>query len=484
MENPSPFSEWPREKLEEQVIKGLKHIKALRKQNTELLEAAHELETRLANQMQMASELAEENDRLQSKSKTSGFTIGNIGKTITSMITGSHGSLILDSNTSSISIDPIRMDESPEVISLRSRLKNIQDEIDESRRNETTVREFAESLQKRIEQREAVFAKISSDNDIQKKENHRLQQHLNETLTKVEGLDATIERLEKELLEAQSLTAHGPELAVMSTNLQNLAAKHSELVEQHELLKSETIEARVAREETERRNEQLKESLKKATRANKDKDDEIQALKQRLVDACDERGQIGQQFDGVRELVALREREIADLKAQLKELSERLDSGRGSVAVEAKVAQMQRMLERSNELYADMQERAAKDSARVRELEAQLHSAKSLGRPICSVETPSGEYVICENGRWFREHSSAKNVPKIAPGCACRDQETQTEKSPNDEYVKALVVKYFLAEGKARHQMVPVILDVLGVNSGERHAIMNRPRGGLSLFGS
>ena len=115
MENPSPFSEWPREKLEEQVIKGLKHIKALRKQNTELLEAAHELETRLANQMQMASELAEENDRLQSKSKTSGFTIGNIGKTITSMITGSHGSLILDSNTSSISIDPIRMDESPEV---------------------------------------------------------------------------------------------------------------------------------------------------------------------------------------------------------------------------------------------------------------------------------------------------------------------------------------------------------------------------------
>ena len=482
-EKANPFSEWPREKLEEQVIKGLKHIKALRKQNTDLMEAAQKLENRLNEQIQITGELADENERLQNSHKQTGFAIGNIGKTLTSMIKGSHHDLILEQDKETITIEAVKCDESPEVISLRAFVKQAQMQASESQQNEKTIREFAESLQKKMEQREVVLTEATSKCEAQRRENGKLQLELEEARRTGAELKAKIERLEAALAEAQSLAAPAFELASANTNLEKLAAKHSELVEQHELLKNETIEARVAREETERKNEQLKESLKKAVRANKDKDDEIHALKQRLIDVKDERGEIGQQFDGLRELVSVREREISEMKAQITELTDRLNTGRGSVAVEAKVSQMQRMIEKSNELYADMQERAAKDAARVRELEVQLHSAKSPGNPLFNVETSSGEFVLCENGRWFRGHSSAASLTLNTGSHSDKDTQTETTTN-NNEYLKTLIVKFFRANSKAQRELMPVILDVLGVSAAEKHSLVYKPRGPFSFFQS
>ena len=65
------LSSMPREKLEEQLIKNLKFIKSLKKQNLEAIQSVEELDNKLKIQIEennklvdIANKLQEENDKL------------------------------------------------------------------------------------------------------------------------------------------------------------------------------------------------------------------------------------------------------------------------------------------------------------------------------------------------------------------------------------------------------------------------------------
>jgi DNA repair exonuclease SbcCD ATPase subunit len=225
-------------------------------------------------------------------------------------------------------------------------------------------------------------------------------------------------------------------------------------------------------------------------RIHKEKDDEISTNRQTILELKEEIGQNEKQFEGLRAILEMRDSEIGHLKKELAVQNDRIEHGRGSAALEARASQAQKMVEKSNALYAELHEQAAKNAARAKELEIQLHEAKATGRPVCKVSSPIGDFVLCENGRYMRGQLRAE-VPRFV--CVERpavdekavQAEIEAQKVDTDLYLRGLVLQYLKLDEKAKSQMIPVLLGVLGVGEAEardiREATAARPR--FSLFG-
>jgi DNA repair exonuclease SbcCD ATPase subunit len=387
----------------------------------------------------------------------------------------------------SFSVPPLeRTDDSPQILSLKAVIDKLELQLRNAAANEAAMREFVSSLQQKLEGKEIQLSSLQRNLDSLSLENSDLNLSLVSTGSKIQHLHSTIDSLkstlettESELSALRSISAQLPELQSANATLQSIAAGNNELTEQCERLKSEIVESRIARQECDRQVEQLRDSLKKAMRIHKDKDDEIHTLKQTILDLRDEVSQMAQQFDGVREMVSARDREILTLRQEIAARDDRLERGKGSAAVELRMAQVQRMLEKSNALYAEMHEKATKADSRVHELEIRLHEAKANGAPFCKMLTSLGEFVLCENGRYFRGASRA-DVPRFV----CTEAKSMAEKEvqvdvgveggklAQNPYLRNLIVQYFRMEGRGRKQMVPVILGVLQVEEAEAQSII------------
>jgi hypothetical protein len=196
-----------------------------------------------------------------------------------------------------------------------------------------------------------------------------------------------------------------------------------------------------------------------------------------------------EQIQGMDEILGLKEQEIATLKKEIVALDNRLQTGKGSSDIETKLAQAQRMLEKSNRLYVEMQAKAAQSESRVRELEVQIHQLTTTAEPSFQIELPMGSIMLCANGRYYRGRTNGK-VQQFVCAEKMRTTETyvQTElfaEPEKDEYLKQLLLQFFRGDDRLRAQMAPIILGFLGVSDTEVRAIVSgdRARARFTLFG-
>jgi DNA repair exonuclease SbcCD ATPase subunit len=188
------------------------------------------------------------------------------------------------------------------------------------------------------------------------------------------------------------------------------------------------------------------------------------------------------QLGSLKELNVHQDSEIQAMRRDIQNLEDRLEKGKSSLAVEAKMAQVQKMITKSNEMYAAMQERARTADARVKELEVQVYQLTAMGPPTAHFLSPIGEFVLCANGRYLKGHP-----PEKVQTFVCNEQKRidhkQIQAEPGggdererDQYLKQLVLQYFRADDKARRQMTTVILGVLGLDEVESRAILSGER--------
>jgi DNA repair exonuclease SbcCD ATPase subunit len=476
-----PLSALSREKLEDQTLQLLQQYKSLRRQNDEFRSAIKDLEGRLNAQILINQQLQDENQRLQSRAGAFGIT--SIGKTLTSMIGRRSVAPEFASGLGSVSVPPIEGNEdNPQVLQLKSLVAKLMEDVAMSKKNESAIRDFAAELQAKSERKETDLESLQGKLRSVREENSRLVCELATSDGQIDTLNRRIGHLEVELAEFKTVSAQVGGLIEANSDLQELSVKYHRLLEQYDFLKDEMVQLRVAKEETERQNVQMGELLKKSSAASKSQESEVHRLSQSLQDLGEERAQLEMQLGSLKELNAHQDSEIQAMRRDVQELEERLEKGKSSLAVEAKMAQVQKMIAKSNEMYAAMYERAGAADARVKELEVQIHQLTEMAPPTAHFLSPIGEFVLCANGRYFKGQA-----PETVQTFVCREQEhidhkqTQAElaggeEKERDHYLRQLVLQYFRADEKARKPMTTVILGVLGLDEVESRAILSGER--------
>lgn len=522
----NPFSKFAREELEDQALKSIKYIKSLRKQNTDLLNALKQTEEKLINQTQKNESLEEENQKLQEKLNSNSdsglmstpssplaaatLSLGNIGRKFTQILNQKPDStLSLNFNVFDISIIPEKTndsdeEDSPQITFLKSQVTQLKQSLSKSQQSEITVREYASTLQTKLENKEYQIEQL----DLCKDQLKKSQNDLEEKILENQKLSQQVESLQKELHQAQKnsneIQSQFTSLQQSSDDLNQLMEKYSELVEKYETLKSDTIQQRFQLQETERQAEQFKESLKKSMKIEQEKDELIRQFSQQIKEKENEKIDLQHQIEGLNKLVSIRENEIKSSEQEKESIIERLNSGKGTMETEVKIQKMQRMIEKSNSLYAEMQMKASKYEQRVHELEKQIHNDKNKNRgsQIMQILTPKGNFILSDNGTYIKLNVNDNlnsnniltydfNLPKnvnIHENSSDRiDIGVLTHTSDNEieekyQYLRKLVIQYFRSEQKIKKELTPVILNLLNISQFEIKKIMSGNNNGIFSF--
>ncbi|KAK8866249.1 hypothetical protein M9Y10_009208 [Tritrichomonas musculus] len=524
----NPFSKFNREELEDQALKSLKYIKNLRKQNTEILEVLKQTEEKLLVQIQENDELKAENQKLQAKSSSDSgissltsspssplaaatLSLGNIGRKFTAILNQKPDinlTLNLQIDEFSINADLANNEsngeELPQVTLLKSQIAQLKQSLSKSHQNELSIREFASTLQTKLENKEYQEEELNSCRDQLKESQNRFDEVCikNENLLqKVELLESELNQVKKNSSEIQSQFSS---LQQSSSDLNQLMEKYSTLIEQHETLKSDTIQQRIKIQESQRQIEQLKESLKKSMRMDQEKDEQIRQFSQQIKENENEKTDLKHQIEGLTKLISIRENEIRSSQQEKESIIERLNSGKGTIETEAKIQKMQRLIEKSNSLYAEMQMKASQYEERVHELEKQIHNdkIKARGLPIMQVITPNGNFILYDGGTYGKfdskqisdindiqtfDFNSRPNVANQENSLNRVDIGVLTSTSANEieekyEYLKKLVIQYFRSDQKIKTQLTPVILNLLNISQFEIKKIMSGNNNGIFSF--
>ncbi|KAH0787462.1 NAC domain containing protein [Histomonas meleagridis] len=460
-QKPNIFAQFTREKLEEQIIKVIKQVKFLKNQNSEL-------ENQLSEQIKINKALEAE----AQKSKSS-FGLGNFGKKITQMFEQKTIELTFFSNPDLISITPDETDdESPELHILKIENQSLKNTLHELQQSEAALRDTLANFQSKAEIRESEYEKLQLSYDQILTQNRALTESNTVSEQKLSALNHTIEKLQSELEKTQKLES-------VNSDLQQLITKHGEVLEQYETLKSETIQHRVKAQEYDRQIEQLRESLKKSMHLSQSKDETILILKQKNSDIESELKELQQQNEGQNKLILHKEDEIKELNSKINEIQNRLESGKGSIENEKKVIKMQQMIEKSNMLYVEMQEKAKRFEERSKQLELQIHKMKTRGEPeLMFLVNDEKSFVLCNDGKYFE--GVCNDVPKYL--CCLnvekKDIETQFNNveenvgNENLEYVKCLFLQFLKADEHTKKLLIPVILSALKCSDPEIKLVM------------
>lgn len=519
----NPFSKFTREELEDQALKSIKHIKSLRKQNTDLFNSLKQAEEKLAFQIQDNANLESENQKLQEKINSysdsnvqntpssplhaATLSLGNIGRKFTAILNQkTESTLSLQAQVNEISIDPVitNDEDSPQVVILKSQISQLKQSLLKTQQSEITIREYASTLQTKLENKEYQDEELNTCKD-QLKESQNL---LDEKITENNNLSIKVESLLKELNQVRKnsneIQSQFTSLQQSSNDLNQLMKKYSDLIEQHEILKSDTIQQRVQLQESERQVEQLKDSLKKQLRSEQEKEEQIRQFSQQIKENENEKNDLQHQIEGLNKLVSIRDIEIKSSKQEKELIIERLNSGKGTMETEAKIQKMQRLIEKSNSLYAEMQMKASKYEQRVHELEKQIHNdkIKNRGTQIMQILTPKGNFILSDNGTYIKfdvtENTILNNIltfdfNSLKNGNNQKNSQNRidigilTHTSDNEieekyEYLKKLIIQYFRSDQKIKTQLAPVILNLLNISQFEIKKIMSGNNSGIFSF--
>jgi len=470
-----------REKLEEQMIKNLKHIKLLRKQNQEYLDEVKRLEDTILL-------LNQENEKLNNgyiSQNASPLSLKGLGKTLSSMF--DQKKCEFSFIYSEFSIEPEIFDETPQYRVLKTESVVLQEKLTQSLKQEHLFKDFSEKLQKDLENRTIKLSELQESNQKSLNEIHQIKDELIQANIKCKALKTANDKLEEENKQkSANITNLSKQLAEITDTLrqlQMLNTNHNVALEQFEKMKAETIEMRIKVQDSDRQIEQLRESLKKSMRSDKEKDETIHILKSKLKDLDEDKNSVQNQVFGIQELLKNKDKEIAGLKQQIIELNERIVNGVPSQEAEIKTQKMSKMLEKSNSLYSEVREKATLYENRVKELEILLHNSKKIGKPRFKIILPDQSYVLFDNGL-YSDGQAYQNIETYTIGYHKKNASTQmnsSNSSESDKYVTNLMKQYFVSSDKIRVEMSPVIMRALGFSNEEINSIASPKKGFFSF---
>jgi chromosome segregation ATPase len=477
----------PREKLEEQALSMAKIIRTFRAENAEFRAAIVDLENRLNAQIEITADLEAANQRLQNSAKSSPFGIPSF-KDLASMIAGKSPTLALFPGLHVFSVPPVDEPEhSPEIAALKNQLQKVEGDRQDALRNEAAIREFAAVLEQKLENKEAALESMQDALDSADADKRELHSEIGKSKQTIDELKITVCKFEADI--ASKTAVLNEAIQEKTAHLQDLSVRYAQLIEQHEILKNEKETLGISKDESNGQIESLRESLQKSMDVAKRQQLQIQKFEQEMSSMAEISRQRDSHIEGLTGVLALKESELTTLRRELSALEDRVQKGKGSAAAEARITQMQHMIEKSNALYAEMQTRAARSEARVKELERQVHQLTTPGEPTCHVRVPIGTFVLCANGRYFPGPSNGR-IPQFSCSERIRTDEKNiqvdlTGEAEKDEYLKQLVLQYFRGDDGVRHQLTPIILGVLGLNEVEARAITSgdRAKNRFTFFG-
>ena len=492
------LSSMPREKLEEQLIKNLKFIKSLKKQNLEAIQSVEELDNKLKIQIEennklvdIANKLQEENDKLimeqqKNANSTAAIAITNIGKTISKVISQKKNDdmkldIGMDVTTISPTIHNDSEDDSPHVKALKIEINSLQTKLKSSIESEKQMKQNYDDIESKNKENEIKMNNLQDSHDKYQKENEKINQENTELKEKLKNVEEQLSNLK---VNSSVMESRLPALIQAENDLKQVTESRNSLNEQYEKIKIEVISLRVKNEENERQINQYKDGLKKAMRMDKERENELHQLRNKIADLEVEKDDLLRQIENYSTYNSSQDSRENDLKEKIKSLESRLENGKASEESENKLKKMNKMLEKSNVLYAELQEKFAKLEQRSKDLEIKLHHAKVPGIPIIKFIGPKTFYVLYDNGI-FQENIDNSSVSKTVNyyDSSKKDKGTQSdENGPFFTYSEQMMRTYFMSDENARKDISPVIMKILQFTDEEIQKELSKKKSGFRLF--
>ena len=492
------LSSMPREKLEEQLIKNLKFIKSLKKQNLEAIASVEELDNKLKNQIEennrlvdIANKLQEENDRLlmeqqKSSNSTAAIAITNIGKTISKVISQKkNDEMKLDIGMDITTISPTMQndndEDSPHIKALKIELNSLQTKLNSSNENEQKMKQQIIDIETKNKENENKILNLQEAYDKYLKENDKLNQENNELKIKLKNIEEQFSNLK---VNSSVMESRLPALIQAENDLKQVTESRDSLNEQYEKIKNEVITLRVKNEENERQINQYKDGLKKAMRVDKERENELHQLQNKIADLEIEKQDLLKQIENYNTYNNSQDSRENDLKEKIKMLESRLETGKASEESENKIKKMNKMLEKSNVLYAELQEKYAKIEQRSKDLEIKLHHAKVPGIPIIKFIGPKSFYILYDNGI-YQENIDNSSVSKTVNyyDSIKKDKGIQPdENGPFFSYSEQMMRTYFMADENTRRDISPVLMKILQFTDDEIKKELTKKKSGFHFF--
>jgi hypothetical protein len=203
----------------------------------------------------------------------------------------------------------------------------------------------------------------------------------------------------------------------------------------------------------------LKNLLKRSMRSEKRGEQQVESLQIDVDDRTRHVQALTQELEEKNAFITRQTERVEQLELELTEMSNRLQSGAGSEAVQKRSERMKQMVEKSSTLYAELQARYRQACA---ELEDERRKKAKPVTPEKVILLSDEEAVIFFNNKTYEIAPPAKHYPK---GVVVNDFRNGTvkETAPTGQplfksYLKRVFLEFLIADAGTQTQLVPVVL--------------------------
>lgn len=216
----------------------------------------------------------------------------------------------------------------------------------------------------------------------------------------------------------------------------------------------------------------LKSLLTKSMRSDKSREQQIEALQIDLADRDRHIESLDKEIEEQRNFNAKQTERISQLEKELDDLTMRLQSGVGSEAAQKRNERMKQMLEKSNELYAELE---TKYHAVCDELEQEKAKQRRIGRPKQIILLKKHAITLNDDNTY----STGEPQQVYPSGVTVID--TNKESAPSDKhnvgqsadvnvlkiYLKRVLLEFFIGDSQTQNRLIPVILSILDCSNDQ-----------------
>jgi hypothetical protein len=210
----------------------------------------------------------------------------------------------------------------------------------------------------------------------------------------------------------------------------------------------------------------LKNLLKRSMRSEKRGEQQVESLQIDVDDRNRHVQMLNQELEDKNAFIARQTERVEQLELELTEMSNRLQSGAGSEAVQKRNERMKQMVEKSSSLYADLQTRYRQVCA---DLEEEKRKKSRPGVPEKVVILSDEEALTLQNNGTYEIAPPLRHYPKtvIVQDFRSGSGDAKTKDSaPGGQpllkvYLRGVLLEFLIAEASTQMQLIPVILSLL-----------------------
>ncbi|KAH0786253.1 viral A-type inclusion protein [Histomonas meleagridis] len=209
----------------------------------------------------------------------------------------------------------------------------------------------------------------------------------------------------------------------------------------------------------------LKGLLTRSMRSDKRREQEIETLHIDLADREKNVNSLTEELESNRAFSQKQTERIAKLEEELADLTNRLHSGIGSEATQRHNERMKKMLEKSNMLYAELQEKYQKLSIKYEEEKAKNCRVSNPQKAI--ILSNAEVFILNDDGTYTISKKNDKYPPSVTVYDFRNDRKAKEQKKEqNDQnilkaYLKRILLEFFICDTSTQTNLISVILQLL-----------------------